>query len=203
MKRTFESELPEGYSEVFSIDARQKKTGLILNAVSFLVQGILYLICIPLLYIGGEPNFDLTLTELIISMTVFGVSALLYIILHELTHGAAYKLLTKQKLSFGLSWSCAFCGVPNIYVYRGAALVALTSPLILFTIILAPITVWLYFVHPIYYIMSLIIFGLHIGGCSGDGYMTLLLLFKFKDKALLLRDTGPCQWIYIKESEKC
>lgn len=202
MKKTFESELPAGYAQIFTIDAKQKKTGLILNAVSFLIQGILYLICTPLLYIGGEPNFDLTLPELMISAAVLVVSLLLYIVLHELTHGAAYKILTKQKLSFGLSWSCAFCGVPNIYVYRGASLLALTAPLILFTIILAPITVWLYFVHPAYYIMSLILLGVHIGGCSGDGYMTLLLLFKFKDKTLLLRDTGPCQWIYTKKNEE-
>ena len=56
---------------------------------------------------------------------VFFLMLVLYILLHELVHGAAYKLLTGRKLTFGLTLSVAYCGVPDIFVYRNAALAAL------------------------------------------------------------------------------
>jgi hypothetical protein len=40
---------------------------------------------------------------------------------------------------------------------------------------------------------------MHLGGCVGDDYVTLLFLFKFKDKTTLVQDTGPKQTIYVKE----
>ena len=45
------------------------------------------------------------------------------------------------------------------------------------------------------------ILGMHLGGCSGDAYVTLLLWTKFKDKRTLIRDTGPVQYIYVPERE--
>ena len=58
---------------------------------------------------------------------VFIVVVVAYVILHELIHGLVYKLLTKQKLKFGLALTVVYCGVPDIYVYRTAALLSLTA----------------------------------------------------------------------------
>ena len=55
---------------------------------------------------------------------IFIAAMLLYIVLHELTHGIAYKLTTGRKLTFGFTLSVAYCGVPDIYVYRKAAMTA-------------------------------------------------------------------------------
>ena len=122
-----------------------------------------------------------------------------YIILHELTHGAVYKALTKEKLRFGITWSAAFCGVPDIYTYRDTALKSLGAPLVLFSVILIPLLIWLYRVDAGWYLVAGVIFSLHISGCIGDLYMTALFLTKFKDPATLMRDTGPEQWIYGKK----
>ena len=127
------------------------------------------------------------------------VSMIAYIVLHELVHGIAYKSLTGEKLTFGMSWSCAFCGVPNIYTYRRTALISLTAPLIVFSVIFIAIAAVLYFVSPIYYLIVSFLFGLHLGGCSGDIYVTILFLTKFKDKSTLMKDTGPEQFFYVKE----
>ena len=43
------------------------------------------------------------------------------------------------------------------------------------------------------------IFGLHLGGCSGDLYVTYLFLTKFKNKKVLMRDTGPEQFFYVPD----
>lgn len=199
--KKYERELPPGYKEVFNIDATSKKTGLIFNGIALVIAIVTVLVgCIPL-FLQESVYFKIGSLEFLLLDVIFLVSMIVYMVLHELTHGAAYKLLTGEKLTFGLSWSCAFCGVPNIYVYRQASLIALVAPLILFTIVFSILSVVLFFAGPAYYILSLILFGLHLGGCAGDGYVTLLFLLKFKDRRTLIRDTGPKQYIYVTEDK--
>ena len=98
-----------------------------------------------------------------------------------------------------MSWSCAFCGVPHIFTYRKTALIAVIAPFAVFTLLFIPILILLYFVSPLYYLVMAVVFGLHLGGCSGDLYVLYLLTKKFKDKNTLMRDTGPEQFFYVYE----
>lgn len=194
--QNFERELPCGYKQEKYINAKDKKFGIIFNLIALAVLAVVMMLAaLPLR--GIDITLDVEPSEFMIVWLVFLVTMVAYIVLHELVHGIAYKSLTGEKLTFGMSWSCAFCGVPSIYTYRRVALIALTAPLTVFTVILIPLTVWLYFVNPIYYLLSAFLFGLHLGGCSGDIYCTLLFLFKFKDKRTLMRDTGPEQYFYV------
>ena len=196
-EKTFEKELPEEYKEVFHLDARNIKFGIIFNAIALLVTIIVTVIAIALLALG---NVSISIgANLLVAYIVLMVSMIAYIVLHELVHGIAYKSLTGEKLTFGMSWSCAFCGVPNIYTYRRTALISLTAPLIVFSVIFIALAAVLYFVSPVYYLIVSFLFGLHLGGCSGDIYVTILFLTKFKDKSTLMKDTGPEQFFYVKE----
>lgn len=194
--KNYEKTLPEGYEEVYRIDATDKKIGLIMNAIAvavataFIIGGIL----------SAKP---FTIEPLSVSIALVSLSAilLLYMVLHELVHGAVYKAMTGEKLSFGLKWSCAYCGVPNVYVYRKTAFYALIAPLIVFTIVFAGLSVAFWFVDSLCYIAAMAMTGFHLGGCSGDIYTALLLSFKFKDGETLMRDTGPEQTFYIKKTE--
>ncbi len=196
-RKNHELSLPEGYSEVYHINALDTKTGLILNFIALLVLGVVMLVALIPFFLGLR-EFVFDATVYFICSLAFVAGMVLYMVLHELVHGAAYKALTGEKLTYGFSWSCAFCGVPNIYVYRRASLIALVSPFILFTLLFIPLTIWMYFVHPFAYIMCAALLGTHIGGCSGDLYLSVLFLFKLKDKTLLMRDTGPEQFFYRK-----
>ena len=198
---SFERELPSGYKEIKHINARDKKTGVIFNLIAFAVIILVMAIASLILFVNQEPTFETDSVGFILVYAVFIASMAAYVVLHELVHGIAYKALTGEKLTFGLSWSCAYCGVPNVYTYRRTALIALVAPFITFTVILLPITVWMYFVDPLYYLLSAFLLGLHLGGCSGDIYCTLLFLFKFKDKKTLMRDTGPEQFFYLPDQE--
>ncbi len=191
----FKKELPEEYGQVLYIDARRPKFGIIFNLIALAVLALV-VICAVIPMKSSIVDVYREGMSLPVYL-VFIISLLLYIVLHELVHGAAYKSLTGQKLTYGFSWSCAFCGVPQIFVYRRTALIALAAPLVTFTLILLPLCVWLYFVSPIYYILFAVVFGLHLGGCSGDIYMMILLLFKYKSAHLLMRDTGPEQYLYL------
>ena len=199
MNKNYELELPQNYDLIYHIDAKSKKVGIIFTVVSLVV--LLVVMGVAVIPLIGNFNVEITDTKYLYAYLVFMVTMCAYIVLHELVHGIAYYGLTKQKLTFGLTWSCAFCGVPNIYCYRKTALIALVSPLIVFTLVFVPLTIWLYFIDPIYYLMSAFVLGLHLGGCCGDIFMTYLLLTRFKNKKTLIKDTGPAQFIYLERVE--
>ncbi len=194
---TYESTLPEGYVQVRHINAKDVKFGIIFNIISIVTLAVVMAIAFVPLCLRDDASYELGSWELSLLLLAFSAALILYVVLHELIHGAVYKALTRQKLTFGMSWSCAFCGVPNVYTYRRTALLALVAPLTLFTLILVPLTVALYAVNPWYYLASAFVLGMHLGGCSGDVYVTGLLLFKYRSPRILLRDTGPEQFIFV------
>ena len=193
--------LPEGYREVKVVDAKEKKTSVLFVVFSFVLTAIPLVPVI--LTAGGGPR---TLVEQngraqsMIAVVVFLASLVLYLVLHELVHGAVYKALTHQKLTFGFTLTVAFCGVPDVYTSRKTALLSLLAPFVTFSILLIPLTLWFYSFNRLYYLLSGILFSVHFGGCVGDLYMTYLLLFKYKDPRTLMNDTGPKQTIYLPEN---
>jgi hypothetical protein len=181
-------ELPMGYKEVKVIDAKDKKTITIFNIVAIfmmIVAFVPFLVLKPL----SISNSDLLLPFPLIMI----LGMVLYIILHELTHGLAYKIFTKQKLTFGITIFVAFCGVPHIYVSKKVALIAVLAPFVVFSTLLIPILI----IIPanLIYLALVIIFSIHFSGCVGDLYVTYVLL-KLKDD-VLMNDTGPKQTFYI------
>lgn len=195
MKRNFEERLPDGYQLVKVIDAKEGKTAVILS-VSALVATIIlaYLGVVLVIKAKGAVSFD----EFILSSRYFIFLAvmILYTIAHELTHGAAYKLLTGQKLTFGLTLTVAFCGVPQIYVYRKAALISVLAPFVVFSIVFG---LPLFFLNnAIDLMITALMLAIHLGGCVGDLYVAWELLFRFKDENTLMNDTGPKQTFYQK-----
>jgi hypothetical protein len=201
MNNSFERALPENYKEVKYVNAKSVKFGLISNLIALIVWFfITALLLIPLILNGAFDNIEPSY-ELMFKVFIFGVLFLigniLYMVLHELTHGAVYKAMTKKRLTYGISWSCAYCGVPKLYVYRKTALLAILAPLILFSIIFGAMTLVCYFVSPLFYLLFATLFALHLGACAGDIYVAALLIFKFRDKRALIRDTGPEQFFYI------
>ena len=180
-------ELPENYEKYYEIDAKNNKIGIILNILAVLLAiGVM----IPFVFIY-DFKFEVNLYTALMFL-VLAVSLVVYMILHELVHGLVYKVMTHEKLTFGLTLTVAFCGVPNIYVSKKTALLAVYAPFAVFTVIfllciflIPDTTIKLLFI---------ILFGLHFGGCSGDLYVGFLLL---KSKGnILMNDTGPKQTFF-------
>ena len=171
----YEENLPQGYVEAKTVDATNKRTGIILNLAALALSAATFFA----LWYGFGMSWQ-TLTQqakdvavMLAATLCFVVCTLAYLVCHELVHGVFYKLFTKRKLTFGLTLTCAYCGVPDVFVYRTAALFAVIAPFVL-------------------------LFALHVGGCVGDLYMFGLLLFRFK-KGTLVRDTGPKQTLYVRQ----
>ncbi len=203
-EHNFERDLPMGYKQALYINAKNAKFGIIFNLIALAVLALVMAVAIGSLHLGDKLSLDILdmeYVQLLVAYAVFFGAMIGYIVLHELVHGIAYKTLTGEKLTFGLSWSCAFCGVPHIYTYRRTAMISVISPFAVFTALLLPPLVILYFVSPLYFLIVAFIFGLHAGGCSGDLYVLYLLAVKFKDKRVLMRDTGPEQFFYVPDED--
>lgn len=193
--KTFERELPADYEAALTIDAGNKKLGLLMNLAA----------AVPLIpaLLAAARILRGRLTEVVQEGGFLGkwlgflAVLLVYIVLHELVHGAAYYALTRRRLTFGLKLTCAYCGVPDIYTYRRTALISLLAPFTVFTILFGLAAALL--TDPLLRAMAVVLLGLHVGGCAGDLYDTLLFLTRFRDPATLMRDTGPAQTIYVKQ----
>ena len=194
MNKNYELTLPEGYREALLIDAGNKKLGILLNVIAFAITVLILVLVVPQLHLREQLTvLSITLPKLI----VFTLSPIVYLVAHELVHGAAYKLLTRQKLTYGFTLTVAYCGVPNIYVYRKTALISLLAPFVVFTLLFGGLTLFLQ--DPVLRLISAVLLALHIGGCVGDLYDTFLYLFRFRAPDTLMNDTGPAQRFYVKE----
>lgn len=197
----FERELPKGYREAFHINAKDKGTALVLSIVALTITIAVFAVMMIPVFKSGIDLSNVAPEYFFLFYGIFVISMVIYIILHELTHGVVYKLMTREKLTFGITPAAAFCGVPGIYTYRRCALAALVAPLITFTAVLIPIIIFFSMTMPLYYIGFSFIFAMHLGGCVGDGYLTYLLLTKYKKDDVLIRDTGPEQFIYVRKKK--
>lgn len=198
--QNYEATLPEHYRQVYRLDATDKKTGLVMNLLAFIpLVPVMGGAVLALFLAGAELSFDTV--KYFFCLVGLLISLVLYMVLHELVHGAAYKALTGQKLSFGLKWSCAFCGVPHIFTYRKTAMISVIAPFAVFSLLLGGLTVVLLFVDPLVFLFSALLFSIHFGGCVGDLYLFFLLLFKYKSGKLLMKDTGPEMTLYLPADE--
>ncbi len=194
-KVNFFTELPKGYREVYHLNAKSAKVGIIFTVASFVMAFAVILPCV----LAVSFSFSISSDEMLVAGLVLIVCIIAYIVLHELVHGIAYKALTGSKLTFGITLTVAFCGVPDIYVTRKTALIALLAPFTVFSVLFCAIAVWLYFIGSVYYYAVIILSGLHFGGCVGDLYTAILIFTKYRDGRLLMRDTGPEQMFYLPE----
>ena len=188
--------LPEGYETVREIDAvGNKRFAVGLNVAALLISALSGII----LYFLRFRSFTFTVDEddlgaYLLFMLGLILSMFAYLVLHELVHGIVYKLMTREKLTFGISFSCAYCGVPDVFVTKKAALSALVAPFAVFTVAFAlPIA----FVGDYAALFLSFLLVLHLGGCSGDIYDLFLLLFVIKGD-VLMKDTGPKQTFYVR-----
>ena len=194
-RKNYELELPEGYKVAKVIDAKNVKIGLIMNIIALLLAAAI-MVPIVLIWLRKYQDIHINQTEMF-KVLIAMVTMFLILVIHELLHGLAYKIMTHQKLTFGLTLTVAFCGVPQIYVYRRCAIISMLTPLVVISIALL---IPLFLVDDFFIRVGILfVFAFHFGGCVGDIYGALLFAFKFKDKETLMNDTGPKQTFYVKE----
>ena len=100
--------LPENYKLVKTIDAKNTKTVLLMNLVAIFIFIVSIL---PFIFLKDYSLKGISSTDLLIFLGVYLLLTISYVVAHELVHGLVYKVMTKQKLTFGITLTCAFCGL--------------------------------------------------------------------------------------------
>lgn len=195
----FEEKLPENYRLVKTVDATKAPFAVVFNLLSLVMMvgafAVLYFAFGTDVSLIKEQFLTLPDFTKILALLLLVVGFIVYIVLHELVHGVVYKAFTKRKLTFGVTMTCAYCGVPDIFVYRTASLCALLAPFVIFSI--AFIVPMFFLQNTVWFLLLAALFAMHFGGCVGDLYITVLYVFKFRDGKTLMRDTGPVQTFYL------
>lgn len=191
----FEETLPEGRQAVYSLDIRDSKTALLFTLFSLVLTAAAALAVFLIL----QAEAGITVQDILYSLDSvtfwFLAIILVYMILHELVHGLVYQKFTGKKLKFGFNGLAAWCGIPDIYVYRRPALIACLAPFVVFSVLL-PAGMLISAME--WKILFAAVFSLHIGGCAGDLWLSAVLLFRYRGyPELLVRDSGPTQTLYL------
>ena len=190
--RTYEETLPDNYEEVLTIDCADKKTMTKINVLCVILTVAVLVISSAIILSGSRAG----LSPVPIShFMIFAAAAIAYIFLHELTHGAVYRMMTGQKLTYGFKFPVAYCGVPDIYVYRKTAMLSLLAPFIIFTAVFLAAMVLPE--HTMDRLLGAVLLATHVGGCAGDLYDAYVFMTRLKDEKTLMRDFGPKQVFYL------
>ncbi len=179
-------ELPEGYSEIFSVDLQKnKKLAVFVNALAIAIAAAMIIPAVFFIY----P--DIGLGTFLIQALLSAVGIFVYVILHELTHGVVMSILG-AKPKYGFTGLYAYARA-DFYFAKAPYIAVALAPVILWGIVLAVLNIvlplsWFY---PVYIIQVM-----NISGAAGDLYVTARFIFMPKD--ILVFDTGTAMTVYSK-----
>ena len=181
--------LPESYRELDKVDfQKNKKQAIIVNAVSIV---ICLSMIVPAIFL--VPIFvEFGMLYIVLQFALFLAGIILYIVLHELTHGLSISLLTKIKPKYGFTGLYAYTKA-NVYFCKKSYIIVALSPLIIWGVVLLILNILLpvSWFWPVYLIQVL-----NISGAVGDFYISLRLS-KLPENVLIF-DEGTSMTIYTK-----
>ena len=191
MKLTSYSTLPEGYSEIYSLDIKKdKKLSLLINIFAIIIALVMAVPAHFYIPIWSMFSMDEGIGMYILRFAVFLVSSILYIILHEAVHGIAMKMCGTKKISYGFTGLYAFAGSKDYYDKRSYIFIAL-APVVVWGVVVGIIN--LFVPYEWFWIVYWIQIS-NISGAAGDMYVT----YKFSrmPKDILITDYGLGMKVY-------
>ena len=190
------SALPGDYKEIVSIDLQKnKKLMLLVNVIAVIIAVAMVIpaaFAVPISALfdmsHGLGNYAIRFGALLVLMVV-------YMVLHELVHGAAMKICGTKKIKYGFTGMYAFAGSDEYYDKRGYIFIAL-APVILWGAVIAVVncvvpTEWFWVV----YLLQIV----NISGAAGDFYVTVKFISLPKD--ILVKDYGVGMTVYTKQAD--
>ena len=189
MRKT--SELPENYEKYYSLDLQNdKKMMLRVNTIALIIAALLI---VPMLFIVPISHlFDMSrgLGAYALRFGVMLLALVVYMVLHELTHGVAMKICGTKRVKYGFTGIYAFAGSEDYYG-KGAYIFIALAPVVLLGAIIAVINalVPLEWFWVVYFLQIS-----NLSGAAGDFFVTFKFLRFPKD--ILVRDAGTSMIVY-------
>lgn len=166
-----------------------------------LLGGILVL---PFLYLFGwlaaglSQQAELSIRFGLGNILLLLVALLALLSVHELIHGAFFKLFHPQgKVKFGFKWQAmmAYATSPGSLYKRWPMVTIGLAPFVLISLALTLLFVLDSLSVGAYVFLA----ALHAAGCVGDFYYTYLLVIKHRQKNILVEDTETGLRIYTTQ----
>ncbi|MBQ3005815.1 MAG: DUF3267 domain-containing protein [Clostridia bacterium] len=186
--------LPEGYSEIYSVDLKKnKKLSLFVNAAALIIAvGMV----IPMhFYVPITTIIDMEkgLGAYCIRFASLLVLMVLYIVLHEVVHGISMKICGTKKIKYGFTGVYAFAGSDDYYDKKSYIFIAL-APIVLWGIVLAVVN---FFVPVEWFWVVYFLQIVNISGAAGDLFVTVK--FSRLPSDILVQDYGVGMKVYSKQ----
>lgn len=187
-------DLPNGYTCFKKIDFRHNvKLSIFINLISIIIGVLLFFLMNH--YILYRSFFDPSLgsQSILFRKVILIFSLLLYLILHEFTHGLVMKCIGAKKIHFGFTGLYAYTSCQN-YIFKQYYYIVCLAPIVLWGIVfligcLVAKSIWLFL---LFYWLQII----NITGSIGDLYISLLL--KRYPHDTLINDEGTIMCFYTK-----
>lgn len=189
--------LPEGYKEIYSVDLQaDKKVSLLVNLLAVMIAAALILPMLFLIPITALFDMEDGLGQYLLRFGALLVLMIVYMVLHELVHGAAMKLCGTKKVSYGFTGLYAFAGSSDYYDKRSYIFIAL-APVVLWGLVIAVINP---FVSAQWFWVVYMIQVVNLSGAAGDLFVTVK--FSRFPKDILVKDHGVGMKVYSQSERK-
>ena len=186
--------LPEYYKEMLRIDLQKdKKLALIVNILAIVIAVVLAVPAHFVVPIFSLFNMESGFGNYLLRFVVLLLAIVLYMVLHELVHGAVMKLCGTKKVKYGFTGMYAFAGSDDYYDKKAYLIIAL-SPVVLWGILLA---VWSCFVSPEWFWVIYLVQITNLSGAAGDLFVTVKFFKLPKD--ILVKDYGVSMVVYSRQ----
>ena len=130
--------------------------------------------------------------ENLLTLAAFLACVVLYMVLHELTHGLCMKVFGARRVKYGFTGLYAFAGSDE-YFQKGAYIVVALAPLVVWSLVLLGLnwqggaaSFWFF------YLLQLV----NVSGAAGDLYVTARLL-RLPGETLV-QDTGVSMKVFTR-----
>ena len=186
--------LPEGYQEIYALNLQKnKKMSLIVNLIAVIIAVLLTIPMHFVVPIWTMFSMEAGLKNYIFRFVALLVFMVLYIILHELVHGAAMKLCGTKKVKYGFTGLYAFAGSEDYYNKKAYIFIAL-APVVLWGVVLAVINP---FVPVEWFWIVYLVQIMNLSGAAGDLFVTIK--FSRMPRDILVQDSGLGMTVFSKE----
>ncbi|MBR6607749.1 MAG: DUF3267 domain-containing protein [Oscillospiraceae bacterium] len=186
--------LPEGYLVIAEIDLQKNKKQMILvNGLALVIMVLLIAVGHGIVPIGTMFDMENGVGLYFLRFGALLAGTVVYMVLHELIHGAAMKSVGTKKVKYGFTGMYAFAGSEDWYDRSSYLYIAL-APVVLWGIVLAVLQPavpdsWFWVV---YFIQVS-----NLSGAAGDLYVTWRCMKRPAD--ILIKDAGTSMKVYSAE----
>ena len=193
MKKFAFSSLPKGYELYKRIDLTKDRQAQKVVSLWGIAEELALIV--PMLFVHPiGRSFDMPLGKILFCIAAAVVAMVVYVFIHEWTHGIFIRLFTGERGSLGFDsrYFMAYARSDS-FIARGPYMVIALAPLVIWTIVLAML---LGDIDGRYFWYLYAVQILNVTGAAGDIYVTVSLLRM--PKGILARDSGTAMDFYME-----